>query len=97
MDEIEPLQAEVDATNELIANKEKRLKKLKEQLKPELQKQMKSSDKKIVVDGFKYSFEMSRSAATGVDTVQLKADGLYDIYKNSGFTLKLTINRRKTA
>jgi hypothetical protein len=97
MEEIEPLQSEVDAAAGLIADKEKRLKKLKEQLKPELQKQMKSSDEKIVVDGFKYSFEMSRSAATGVDTDQLRADGLYDTYKKSGFTLKLAINRRKTA
>jgi predicted phage-related endonuclease len=97
MDEIEPLQAEIDATAELIADKEKRLKKLKEQLKPELQKQMKDSDKKIVLDGFDYLFELSKIPASGVDTDQLKADGLYDTYKKSGFTLKLTINRRKVS
>lgn len=97
MAEIEPLQAEIDTAAELIAEKEKRLKKLKDSLKPELQKQMKDSDKKIVLDGSDYLFELSKIPASGVDTDQLKADGLYDQYKKSGFTYKLNVSRRKSA
>lgn len=97
MAEIEPLQAELDAAAEFVAEKEKRLKKLKELLKPELQKQMKDSDQKIVVDGSVYSYEVSKTTASGVDIDLLKADGLYDKYKKSGFTYKLIVNRRKSA
>ena len=58
---------------------------------------MKDSDKKIVLDGSDYLFELSKIPASGVDTDQLKADGLYDQYKKSGFTYKLNVSRRKTA
>jgi len=97
MAEIEPLQAEIDAAKELTTDKEKRLKALKDRLKPILQKQMKDSDKKIVVDGSVYDFEVSRTASSGVDIDRLKNDGLYDNYKKSGFTYKLMVNRRKIA
>lgn len=91
--QIEPLQAEVDTVNEQVAEAEKALKQLKDQLKAELEGRMKDSDKKIEVAGAIYQFAVSRAAAGGVDTDKLKKDGLYEQYKKTGFTTKLTIGR----
>jgi uncharacterized coiled-coil protein SlyX len=90
---IEPLQQQVDAANEQIAETEKHLKQLKDQLKAELEARMKESDKKIQAAGTRYLFEVSKDAASGVDTDRLKADGLYEKYRKSGFTTKITIKR----
>jgi len=90
---IEPLQQQVDAANEQIAETEKHLKQLKDQLKAELEARMKESDKKIQAAGTRYLFEVSKAAASGVDTDRLKADGLYEKYRKSGFTTKITIKR----
>jgi len=90
---IEPLQQQVDVANEQIAETEKQLKQLKDQLKAELESRMKDSDKKIQAAGNRYLFEVSKAAASGVDTDRLKADGLYDKYKKQGFTTKITIKR----
>lgn len=89
--EIEPLQAKID----LMAEDEKRLKTLKDQLKPELEKRMKDSDKKIIFDGCEYSFTVSRTSSSSVDTNKLKADGLYDKYKKTGTTVKLNVERKE--
>lgn len=90
---IEPLQQQIDAANEQIAETEKQLKQLKDQLKAELEARMKDSDKKIQAAGKMYLFEVSKTAASGVDTNRLKADGLYDKYKKQGFITKITIKR----
>lgn len=90
--EIEPLQAKIDAATAGIAEDEKQLKKLKEQLKPELQKRMKDSDKKIILNGSVYSFEVTKKDPSGIDTQRLKADGLYDKYKKTDCTYALNIN-----
>jgi len=90
---IEPLQARIDAVSEQIAEDEKALKQLKDQLKAELEARMKESDKKIQAAGSRYLFEVSKAAASGVDTDRLKADGLYEKYRKSGFTTKITIKR----
>lgn len=86
--EIEPLQVRVDAAKASIKDDEKALDALKEQLKPEMQARMKDSDKKIVLPGSRYTFELSRTPA-GIDTDRLKADGLYDQYRKKGYTYKL--------
>ena len=90
---IEPLQARVDAVSEQIAEDEKTLKQLKDQLKAELEARMSDSDKKIQAAGKLYLFEVVKVAASGIDTDRLKADGLYDKYRKSGFTTKITIKR----
>jgi len=91
---IEPLQERLDAAAAQTAEDEKALKTLKDQLKSELAGRMKDNDKKIEVEGVQYIFEVSRAAAGGVDTERLKADGLYDKYKKTGFTTKFNVNRR---
>jgi uncharacterized coiled-coil protein SlyX len=90
---IEPLQARIDAVSEQIAEDEKTLKQLKDQLKAELEARMKDSDKKIQAAGKLYLFEVTKTAASGIDTDRLKADGLYEKYRKSGFTTKITIKR----
>lgn len=95
--EIEPLQAKIDAMEDALAEDSKRLEELKKQLKPELQARMKDSDKKIVLDGSAYVFEVSRSQGSGIDTDRLKADGIYDTYRKTGFTYKLNMKRKEDA
>lgn len=90
---IEPLQQQVDAASEQIAETERTLKALKDQLKAELESRMNDSDKKIQATGSRYLFEVSKAAASGIDTDRLKEDGLYDKYKKQGFTTKITIKR----
>lgn len=89
---IEPLQARIDAAVE----DEKALKKLKEQLKGELEGRMGETDKRIQVEGNAYEFEVMRTSSSGVDTERLKKDGLYETYKKSTPTTKFTY-RRKTS
>lgn len=95
--ELEPLQVKIDAMEDALADDSKRLEELKKQLKPELQARMKDSDKKIVLDGSAYVFEVSRSQASGVDTDRLKADGIYDTYRKTGYTYKLNMKRKEEA
>ena len=91
---IEPLQQKIDLIYEHeLAEDEKLLKQLKDQLKAELESRMKDSDKKIQATGSRYLFEVSKAAASGIDTNRLKEDGLYDKYKKQGFTTKITIKR----
>jgi predicted phage-related endonuclease len=94
---IEPLQEKIDTILAGIAEDEKILKRLKEQLKPELQGRMKDSDKKIVVDGALYSVELTKAAPSGIDTERLKADGLYEQYKKTDASYKLNINKKEIA
>jgi hypothetical protein len=90
---IEPLQAEIEAAEEKIAEKVKVHKQLKEQLKAELVGRMKDSDKKITAKGQFYFVEVSKKTASGIDTDRLKQDGLYDKYKKNGFTAEIKIKR----
>lgn len=90
MKQIEPLQAELEAVSE----KEKRLKNLKDQLKPLLAGQMKDTDQKIVLPGGVYDFTVSKSSSTRIDSAALKKDGLYDQYATTTPTLKLNVERR---
>lgn len=92
LSEIEPIQAKIDLALLEITEDEKALKKLKDQLKPELQGRMKDSDKKIVLPGKLYSFEVAKTAASGIDIDKIKADGLYEKYRKIGYTYKLNIN-----
>ncbi|MCG3771818.1 MAG: hypothetical protein JW384_03014 [Nitrosomonadaceae bacterium] len=94
LQQIEPLQSKIDAVSSEIADAEKALEPLKKQLKAELESRMGDNDKKIEVTGTEYKVEVSRAAAGGVDTEKLKEDGLYEKYKKTGYTAKLTIGRK---
>jgi len=90
LQQIEPLQAEVDA----VAEKEAQLKDLKDQLKPLLTAQMKDSDKKIILPGTQYDFTVSRSCSTRVDSAALKKAGIYDQYAKTSEVIKLNVERK---
>jgi predicted phage-related endonuclease len=90
--ELEAIQAKIDTVLKEIEEDEKKLDALKKQIKPELQARMKSSDQKIILPGSLYSFEVTKTTAPGIDTDKLKADGLYEKYRKTGFTYKLNIN-----
>lgn len=95
--EIEPLQGKIDASEKALTADRKRLEELKKLLKPELQARMRDSDKKIVLDGTEYQFEVFRSPAPGIDVDRLKADGLYGVYRKTGYIYKLNIKTKEEA
>ena len=90
---IEPMQRELDERQARAAEGEKALKALKEQLKAELEARMGTTDNRIMVTGRAYVAEVRRAAASGVDIEALKADGLYEKYRRTGTTSKITLRR----
>ena len=89
--QIEPLQRTMDA----MKPSEDRLKELKDELKALLLQQMKDTDTKVTTDGKTYSYELTKSTGTSVDTARLKADGLYEQYAKSTEKLTLKITTRE--
>lgn len=87
---IEPLQAKVDAATEDT----KTLDTLKKQLKAELERRMGETDKRVQAAGSAYEFEVMKAETGGVDTERLKKDGLYELYRKTGTTIKFTCRRK---
>lgn len=93
--QIEPLQLSVDNVLASVEEPEKKLKELKDRLKAEMMSRMGDGDKKIDALGEAYAFEVIKAVAGGIDTDKLKAAGLYDTYKKTGFTNKFTMRRKE--
>lgn len=91
--EIEPLQDEIDAVEESIGEKKKRLSGLKDALKSELQPKMKDTDKKINATGQEFKFELARGQKKGYDEAAMKADGVLGKYQTMSETLTLRMSK----
>lgn len=78
--EIEALTDEIGAHEQVVADKVKRLKTLKETLSKQMQKAFVPGDKSVKIDGRKYVFIVTKSMTEGVDKEALKADGIYEKY-----------------
>jgi predicted phage-related endonuclease len=91
--QMEPLKHRIDEASASIAADVKAFDKLKDQLKAELLGRMTDNDMKIEAKGSAYQIIVSKTAAGGVDTAKLKADGLYEKYAKNGFTTKIDIKR----
>lgn len=91
--EIETLTDEIDAHNAQIADKVKRLKTLKETLSKSMQKTFSPGDKSVKITGDRYVFTVTKSMTESVDKEALKADGIYEKYKQ--FTEKFTLTVKK--
>ena len=90
--EAEKLKAECDSVYALLADKEKRLKVIVEQIKKHALGQFRASDKKVVLKGNTYEWVIAKSETTEIDKEALKADGLYDKYSRKKESFRITTN-----
>ena len=78
--------AEVEAT---IADKEARLKELKDLIKEYGSRQFREGDTKVTFTTKRYEWSISKSKTTKVNTTALKKDGLLEKYQTVSETIKL--------
>ena len=90
--EAEQLKADCERGYASLADKEKRLKVVVEQIKKHALGQFRPSDKKVVLKGSAYEWVVSRSESTEIDKEALKADGLYDKYTRKKESFRITTN-----
>ncbi len=97
--EAEELTAEIDEHNAQIADKEKRLKKLKDLIKQHETEQFKDGDKTVTIKGASYDFvtSLQKSDKESYDTDSMKKDGVYDKYVTvkTTDTYKFTMKKHK--
>ena len=91
MEEAEALQEEIERVSATVADKEKRLKTLKNIIKEQAMKSFRDGDKSVALKSKRYVWAVSRTERKDIDKDALKADGLLDKYSTkSVVTYKLT-------
>ena len=93
--EAEQLKAEIDEVNFTVAEKEKRLKAINEQIKTYALEQFRDGDTKVAIKGQRYEWVLSKTATTELDKESLKADGLYEKYIKEKINYRLTTSEIK--
>ena len=93
--EAEKLKAEIDEVNLTVAEKEKRLKAINEQIKTYALEQFRDGDNKVSIKGQRYEWVLSKTATTELDKESLKADGLYEKYIKEKINYRLTTSEIK--
>ena len=88
--EAEQLTAEIERVTATVADKEKRLKSLTEQIKKYAQQQFRNGDTKVSIKGQRFEFALSKSESTELDKDALKADGLLEKYTVAKTSYRLT-------
>ena len=91
MEEAEALQEEIERVSATVADKEKRLKTLKDIIKEQAMKSFRDGDKSVALRSKRYVWAVSRTERKDIDKDALKADGLLDKYNTkSVVTYRLT-------
>lgn len=91
MEEAEALQEEIERVSATVADKEKRLKTLKDIIKEQVMKSFRDGDKSVALKSKRYVWAISRTERKDIDKDALKADGLLDKYSTkSVVTYRLT-------
>lgn len=91
MEEAEALQEEIERVSATVADKEKRLKTLKDIIKEQAMKSFRDGDKSGALKSKRYVWAVSRTERKDIDKDALKADGLLDKYSTkSVVTYRLT-------
>ena len=88
--EAEQLTAEIEAVMATVADKEKRLKVLLEQIKTYALEQFRDGDTRVSIPGQRFEFALAKSETTELDKDALKADGLWEKYVKSKTNYRLT-------
>ena len=91
----EQLKAEIDEIVSTVADKEKRLKVINEQIKKYALDQFRDGDKKVSIKGQKYEWVLSKTSTTELDKESLKADGLLEKYSKEKVNYRLTTSEIK--
>ena len=90
----EALKNEIDNLMSTIAEKlkekEKRLDEIKDVLKKHCMEQFREGDKKVVLNGQKYEWVLSKSVSTDIDKSALKKDGLLKKYSKQKVSYRFT-------
>lgn len=87
--EADKLQASIDLAEAKISEKKARLKELDDKAKKYMAQQFRDGDNKVVIDGSRYKWTLTKSTRTTVDTAALKKAGLYADYSKQSETLTL--------
>ena len=91
MEEAEALQEEIERVSATVADKEKRLKTLKDIIKEQAMKSFRDGDESVALKSKRYVWAVSRTERKDIDKDALKADGLLDKYSTkSVVTYRLT-------
>lgn len=91
MEEAEALQEEIERVSATVADKEKRLKTLKDIIKEQAMKSFRDGDKSVALKSKRYVWAVSRTERKDINKDALKADGLLDKYSTkSVVTYRLT-------
>ena len=95
VNEAEQLKVEIDEVSSTVAEKEKRLKAINEQIKKYALEQFRDGDNKVSIKGQRYEWVLSKSSTTELDKESLKADGLYEKYIKEKINYRLTTSEIK--
>jgi predicted phage-related endonuclease len=93
--EAEQLKKEMDDVAATVAEKEKRLKAINEQIKKYALEQFRDGDTKVSIKGQRFEWVLSKTATTELDKESLKADGLYEKYSKEKINYRLTTSEIK--
>ena len=93
--EAEQLKAEIDAVASTIADKEKRLKNIQEQIKEYAMNHFREGDTKVSVKGSKIEYVLSKNNSTEIDKEALENDGLLEKYSKEKISYRLSANKIK--
>ena len=95
INEAEQLKKEIDDVTSTVAEKEKRLKAINEQIKKYALEQFRDGDTKVSLKGQRYEWVLSKTPTTELDKESLKADGLYEKYIKEKINYRLTTSEIK--
>ena len=90
VDEAEQLSTEIETITATVADKEKRLKAITEQIKKYALEQFREGDTRVSIPGKSIEFVLTKSETTELDKEALKADGLLDKYNKIKTNYRLT-------
>ena len=93
--EAEQLQTEIEKITSTVADKEARLKTIKDLLKEHCTSQFREGDTKVSIKGTNYEWVLSKTEGTEIDKSRLEADGLIEKYTKSKTTFRLTSSKIK--
>lgn len=93
MEEAEALQEEIERVSATVADKEKRLKTLKDIIKEQAMKSFRDGDKSVALRSKRYIWNVSCSVRKDIDKEALKADGLLDKYNTKSTTTYRLTNK----
>ena len=79
MAEADKLRVSVDKAEAKIADKKKRIKEIEDQVKESMKSQFRDGDKKVEIAGVKYTWTLSKSERSSLDSTKLKKE-LPDVF-----------------